>query len=76
MAIGFPMAVLKIFVEEEFRMSEATFGSIVLPVALMMALLNVPMTRLGEKLGQPKWFRILTAIQEAMSPLAEHGRQR
>jgi citrate synthase len=28
---------------------------------------------LGEKLGQPKWFRILTAIQEAMAPLAEHG---
>ena len=28
---------------------------------------------LGEKLGQPKWFRILTAIQEAMSPLAERG---
>ncbi len=28
---------------------------------------------LGGKLGQPKWFRILTAIQEAMAPLAEHG---
>lgn len=28
---------------------------------------------LGEKLGQPKWFRILTAIQEAMAPLAAHG---
>jgi citrate synthase len=28
---------------------------------------------LGEKLGQPKWFRILTAIQDAMAPLAERG---
>ncbi len=28
---------------------------------------------LGEKLGQPKWFRILAAIQDAMTPLAAHG---
>jgi citrate synthase len=28
---------------------------------------------LGEKLGQPKWFRILTAIEDEMAPLAEHG---
>ena len=28
---------------------------------------------LGEKMGQPKWFRILTAIQNAMAPLAERG---
>ncbi|MEE8346015.1 MAG: citrate/2-methylcitrate synthase [Dehalococcoidia bacterium] len=28
---------------------------------------------LGEKMGQPKWFRILTAIQEAMAPLAANG---
>jgi citrate synthase len=28
---------------------------------------------LGEKMGQPKWFRILTAIQEAMAPLADRG---
>ncbi|KKL08215.1 hypothetical protein LCGC14_2578080 [marine sediment metagenome] len=28
---------------------------------------------LGEKLGQPKWFRILAAIQETMAPLAAHG---
>ena len=28
---------------------------------------------LGEKLGQPKWFRILTAIHEAMAPRAERG---
>ena len=28
---------------------------------------------LGEKMGQPKWFRILTAIQEAMAPLAAQG---
>lgn len=28
---------------------------------------------LGEKMGQPKWFRILTAIQNAMAPLADRG---
>jgi len=28
---------------------------------------------LGEKMGQPKWFRILTAIQDAMAPLADRG---
>jgi citrate synthase len=28
---------------------------------------------MGEKMGQPKWFRILTAIQDAMAPLADRG---
>jgi len=28
---------------------------------------------LGEKMGQPKWFRILEAIHEAMAPLADRG---
>src|SRR3989304_217658 len=28
---------------------------------------------LGEKMGQPKWFRIHTAIQDAMAPLADRG---
>ncbi|MBI2913302.1 MAG: citrate (Si)-synthase [Chloroflexi bacterium] len=28
---------------------------------------------LGEKLGQPKWFQIMTRIQEVMAPLAERG---
>lgn len=28
---------------------------------------------LGEKLGQPKWFRILIEIEDAMAPLADHG---
>lgn len=28
---------------------------------------------LGEKMGQPKWFRILEAIHEEMAPLADRG---
>jgi len=28
---------------------------------------------LGERLGQPKWFQIMTRIQEVMAPLAERG---
>ncbi len=28
---------------------------------------------LGQKLGQPKWFQIMTRIQEAMAPLADRG---
>lgn len=29
--------------------------------------------RLGEKLGQPRWFRVLSKVEEAMAPYAERG---
>jgi DHA1 family multidrug resistance protein-like MFS transporter len=52
--IGFPMAIIKIFSYEEFRMSESAFGFLVLPAALSMAIFSVPMSKYGERLGRYK----------------------
>jgi len=52
--IGFPMAIVKVFAEQQFGMSETKFGALVLPAALAMALLSVPMTRYGERIGRSK----------------------
>lgn len=50
--IGFPMPIIKLFAEQQFGMSEAKFGLLVLPGAAAMALLSVPMSRYGERLGK------------------------
>ncbi|HMS55741.1 MAG TPA: MFS transporter [Fimbriimonadaceae bacterium] len=50
--VGFPMAVIKLFAVDEFRMSESAFGLLVLPAAIAMAAFGVPMSKLGEKLGK------------------------
>lgn len=51
--IGFPMAIIKYFAEDQFDMSETRFGfMVVLPGAIAMAILSVPMSRLGEQLGR------------------------
>lgn len=52
--VGFPMAVIKLFAEEQFGMSESAFGLLVLPAALGMAAFSVPMSKLGERLGKAK----------------------
>jgi DHA1 family multidrug resistance protein-like MFS transporter len=52
--IGFPMAVIKNFALDEFKMSESGFGLLVLPAAISMAVLSVPMSKLGEKLGRAR----------------------
>lgn len=53
--IGFPMAIIKLFAEQQFKMSETQFGfMIVLPAAIAMAVLSVPMSKYGEKIGRPK----------------------
>lgn len=52
--IGFPMAIIKIFAEKQFGMSEATFGFLVLPGAAAMAFLSVPMSRFGEQMGRAR----------------------
>lgn len=53
--IGFPAAIIKIFAQEQFRMTASEFGSfIVLPGALAMVVLSVPMAHLGERLGRTK----------------------
>lgn len=50
--VGFPMAVIKLFAVDEFQMSESAFGLLVLPAAIAMAALGVPMSKLGERLGK------------------------
>lgn len=52
--IGFPMAIVKLFAEQQFKMGEAAFGVLVLPGAAAMAFLSVPMSRLGERLGRSR----------------------
>jgi DHA1 family multidrug resistance protein-like MFS transporter len=52
--IGFPMAIIKNFALDEFNMNEFAFGLLVLPAALAMALLSVPMSKLGERLGRSR----------------------
>lgn len=53
--IGFPMPVIKIFASDVFRMTETQFGFfVVLPGALAMAALSMPMSKLGESLGRAR----------------------
>lgn len=52
--IGFPMAIIKIFAKDEFRMSGAAFGALVMPGAIAMALFSVPMSKYGERIGRVK----------------------
>jgi DHA1 family multidrug resistance protein-like MFS transporter len=52
--IGFPMAIIKVFAEQQFGMKEAAFGALVFPAAILMAVLSVPMARYGEKIGRAR----------------------
>ena len=53
--IGFPMAIIKLFAEQQLKMSETQFGFlVVLPAALLMAILSVPMSHYGERIGRAK----------------------
>ncbi|HCE00747.1 MAG TPA: hypothetical protein DER07_06860 [Armatimonadetes bacterium] len=50
--VGFPMVPLKLFAKDQFQMSETQFGVLVLPGAILMAALSVPMAKLGERIGR------------------------
>ncbi len=52
--IGFPMAIVKLFSEQQLHLSESQFGLLALPAALAMAVSSVPMSKLGEKMGRAK----------------------
>lgn len=54
MGVGFPLVVFKIFALAEFGLSETRFGFIVLLGVIPMALLSVPLSRLGEKVGSKR----------------------
>lgn len=50
--IGFPMAIIKIFAQDAFHMSESAFGALVFPAAILMAAASVPMSKFGERIGR------------------------
>lgn len=50
--VGFPMVPIKLFAKDQFQMSETQFGVLVLPGAILMAALSVPMAKLGERIGR------------------------
>lgn len=52
--IGFPMANVKLFALEEFRLSETQFGALVFPAAIAMAVFSVPMAKWGERIGRAR----------------------
>ena len=50
--IGFPMAIIKLFAKDAFKMSETAFGGLVFPAAIIMALASVPMAKFGDRIGR------------------------
>lgn len=52
--IGFPMAVIKLFAQDAFQMSESAFGGLVFPAAILMAGASVPLAKFGERIGRTK----------------------
>lgn len=52
--IGFPMPIIKLFAQDQFGMSESKFGGLVFPAAIAMAVLSVPMSKFGERIGRTR----------------------
>lgn len=52
--IGFPMAIFKIFPQDEYKFTESMIGIIILPGAVLLAGLAVPMSKFGERIGRVK----------------------
>lgn len=50
--IGFPMAIIKLFAQDAFKMSESAFGGLVFPAAILMAAASVPMAKFGDRIGR------------------------
>ncbi|MEI6512191.1 MAG: MFS transporter [bacterium] len=51
-AIGIPVLVVKLFALDEYHLSEIQFGALVMPPAIAMAVLSVPVGKLADKLGR------------------------
>jgi MFS family permease len=63
--IGFPMTIVKIFAQDQFKLSESAFGALAMPGAIAMAVLSVPMAKWGEKFGRARsvhWGLFLCAV--------------
>lgn len=52
--VGFPLVIFKIFPTDEFRWSESMIALLILPGALSLACLSVPMSKYGERIGKVK----------------------
>ncbi len=52
--VGFPIPIFKNFFMNQFSMTEAQFGMLVLPGALVMAAFSVPIGKLGPRIGNTK----------------------
>lgn len=60
--IGFPMANVKLFALEEFKLSGAQFGALVFPCAIAMAVFAVPLARFGERIGRARAVHVGLAL--------------
>lgn len=52
--IGFPMGIIKIIAQDEFKLSATQFGALVMPGAIAMALFSVPISKIGERIGRAR----------------------
>lgn len=62
MGVGFPLAVFKLFAQDEFGMSGAKFGGMLLPVLVAMAVLSPFMSRFGERIGRHRAVHVGLAL--------------
>lgn len=71
MGVGFPLVVFKIFALAEFGLSETKFGLLILFGAVPMALLSVPLSKIGERLGSTRTVQIgLSLCVAGLVPLS------
>lgn len=52
--IGFPMGIIKIIAQDEFKLSATQFGALVMPGAIAMAIFSVPISKVGERIGRAR----------------------
>jgi MFS family permease len=58
LSVGLLIPVVKLFAMDELRLSEKHFGALLLPVAGVLALLALPLGRLGDKWGKSESVRL------------------
>jgi DHA1 family multidrug resistance protein-like MFS transporter len=62
MGVGFPLAVFKLFAQDEFGMSGSKFGGLLLPVLIAMALFSPFMSKFGERIGRHRAVHVGLAL--------------
>ena len=55
--IGLVMLIVKLFALHEFALSETSFGALLLPPCLIIALASVPLGTIGDRIGQARAVR-------------------